>query len=101
MKKEAFVQVLVLDKVFYVIALLNLPKVWMTGTFLMAVKHASETLVATRRFFHFLEEVEPQIPSSNAGKGVHMYSLNTAMLCKPLSLYFILSKIGVVQSTQS
>ena len=35
MIRAAFVQVLVLDKVFYVIALLNLPKLWMMMTAMM------------------------------------------------------------------
>lgn len=81
--RTAVFQVLVLDTVFYVIALLNLPKVWMTGVFLLSVKEASEALVATRRLYYFLQEVEATTPAQNNCKGkmcdpVPLQSLNFA-----------------------
>lgn len=75
-KQVGFVQVLVLDNLFYVIALLNMPKVWMTGVFLFSVKEASETLVATSRFFRFLHEVEALVPAQNSPKGAEFLPIS-------------------------
>lgn len=63
-------QTLVLDEVFYVVALLNLPKLWLTALFINSVRVVMETLVATRRFFEFLTEVEAPSPAHNPPPGV-------------------------------
>lgn len=65
------VQVLTLDKVLFVIALLNLPRVWMTGTFLMAMKHMQDTLEATRRMTHLLQKAEIHAPAHKPPEGTY------------------------------
>lgn len=62
-------QVLVLDEVFYVVALLNLPKLWLAALFINSVRVGMETLVAVRRFFGFLREVQAPSPAHNPPPG--------------------------------
>jgi hypothetical protein len=51
-----------LSVVFYIVALLNLPKLWLALFFVKAVKSGSETLVAARRINTFLQQLEARTP---------------------------------------
>jgi hypothetical protein len=64
-------RVLMLDVVFYVVALLNLPKLWLALFFVKSIKSASETLVGARRIFAFLSQVEARAPAEAGWDGTH------------------------------
>jgi hypothetical protein len=77
--------VLRLESVFYVVALLNLPKLWLALFFVKAVKSVSEMLVAARRIFGFIQELEARAPPEE-GQSAHGVPLGppclvTASVC--------------------
>ena len=51
-----------LSAVFYIVALLNLPKLWLALFFVKGVKSTSETRVAASRINAFLCQLEPHTP---------------------------------------
>jgi hypothetical protein len=59
-----------LSAVFYVVALLNLPKLWLALFFVKGVKATSETRVAGERINNFLCQLEPHTPAADAATGV-------------------------------
>lgn len=63
-------QTLMLESVFYVVALLNLPKLWLALFFVKAIKSTSEMYVATRRIFGFVQELEARAPAEEEAHGV-------------------------------
>lgn len=60
-----------LESVFYVVALLNLPKLWLALFFVKAIKSSSEMYVATKRIFGFVQELEARAPAEEDAHGVH------------------------------
>ena len=61
-----------LSAVFYIVALLNLPKLWLALFFVKGVKSTSETRVAASRINAFLCQLEPHTPVEEACMGAHL-----------------------------
>eukprot|EP00892_Ulva_mutabilis_P006809 jgi/Ulvmu1/44/UM001_0047.1 len=59
-----------LEGVFYVVALLNLPKLWLALFFVKAIKSASEAFVSATRIFGFLSQFEARTPLEGESAGV-------------------------------
>lgn len=64
-------QVLKLESVFYVVALLNLPKLWLALFFVKAIKSLCEMVVATKRIFGFIQELEARAPAEEDPHGAY------------------------------
>jgi hypothetical protein len=64
--------VLRLEVVFYVVALLHLPKLWLALFFVKAVKSTSETFVAARRINAFLLQPEARVPTEPSANGARI-----------------------------
>lgn len=58
-----------LEGVFYVVALLNLPKLWLALFFVKAIKSGSEAFVAATRIFAFLSQFEARTPVESESTG--------------------------------
>ena len=77
-----------LSDVFYVVGLLNLPKLWLALFFVKGVKSASETRVACRRIDAFLCQLEPHLPQQDSkDASVHAGAL------PPNALFSILASL--------
>jgi hypothetical protein len=80
MVDHKWLQVLKLESVFYVVALLNLPKLWLALFFVKAIKSISEMIVATRRIFGFVQELEARAPAEEDDMSARILCL-LAILC--------------------
>lgn len=68
---------LTLEGVFYIVALLNLPKLWLALFFVKAIKGASETYVAATRIFGFLSQLQAHTPLEEDGGTLFTLFLHT------------------------
>lgn len=82
-----------LSSVFYVVALLHLPKLWLALFFVKGVKASSETRVAGSRINNFLCQLEPHTPSADAAAGANsLLLLPPCVLKRDTSLWATLAR---------